>query len=48
MAEAVKNQREMLRKVASRIFHQIKSGCQKDLCLNAHCRRNAFGKFAYL
>jgi hypothetical protein len=45
MADEVKNQREMLKKVAMRIFHQIKSGCKKDLCLNVHCRRNAFGKW---
>lgn len=45
MADAVKDQRDKLKKVAMRIFHQIKSGCSKDLCLNVHCRTNLFGKY---
>ena len=43
--DAVKDQRDKLKKVAMRIFHQIKSGCQKHMCLNPNCRTNPFGKY---
>ena len=43
--ESVNNQRDFLKMVAQKIFHQIKNGCNKDLCLNIHCRNNAFGKY---
>lgn len=31
-----------MKKVAQKIFHQIKAGCNKDLCLNMNCKTNAF------
>lgn len=45
--DAMNNQRDFLKKVAQKIFHQIKNGCNKDLCLNIHCRTNAYGKWFF-
>ena len=46
MANNVNNQRDFLKQVAQKIFHQIKNGCQKDLCLNMYCKTNLFGKLS--
>ena len=35
MADAVNNQRDELKKIAQKIFHQFKKGCNKDLCFKA-------------
>jgi hypothetical protein len=46
-ASIVKEEREKAQKLAlkmtiTRLFRQMKQGCDKDLCFQKHCRKNPF------
>ena len=43
-SQDVLKQRDRMKQIAQKIFHQLKSGCKKDLCLNQYCRTNAFAR----
>jgi hypothetical protein len=40
--EAIEKRKKQVQQCAVRLFKQIKTGCNKDICFNKYCRKNPY------